>query len=269
MVVVMTSSSSAIAVQSVALGRPPMGAPLEFASLLAVALLATYLVIEQRLKAKGTGFVVTGMAFLMEFIAASFRTCAPEASPLLNDPGFTGHAVIVLLSYTALSLSFLYAILYLVQSRQLRRRQFGLFFRRLPPLDTLERMSVGAVKLGVPLMLASLCLGHLWMYDLADRMPADIAAKLSPFDPKVLIAWVIFLGYTVGLIGHQFFGWRGRKMSIMAVVTFVTILVALGVVQHFFPSFHKFYSSQSMLAMIMVQVTASAPLLGIPRQVRP
>ena len=27
-------------------------------------------------------------------------------------------------------------------------------------------------------------------------------------------------------------------------------LVALGAVQHFFPSFHKFYSSQSIVAMI-------------------
>ncbi|MBU8869541.1 MAG: cytochrome c biogenesis protein CcsA [Gemmatimonadales bacterium] len=254
----------AIGVQSLVLGRLPMGAPLEFASLLAVAMLVTYLVIEQRLKAKGTGFVVTGMAFLMEFIAAAFRTSAPAASPLLKDPGFAGHAILVLLSYTALSLSFLYSILYLIQSRQLARRQFGLFFRRLPSLETLERMSVGAVKLGVPLMLASLCLGHLWMYDLAERMPPDIAAKLSPYDPKVLVAWVIFLGYSLGLIGNRFFGWRGRKMSVMAIATFVTILLALGVVQHFFPTFHKFYSTQSMTTV----VAAGAPLLSFPRQVR-
>ena len=254
----------AIVIQSLVLQRLPMGAPLEFASLLAVAMLATYLVIEQRLNAKGTGFVVTGMAFLMEFIAASFSTSAPAASPLLKDPGFAGHAVLVLLSYTALSLSFLYAILYLVQSRQLVRRQFGLLFRRLPSLETLERMSVGAVKLGVPLMFASLCLGHLWMYDLRDHMPPEVADQLSPYDPKIMVSWAIFLGYTLGLIGYRFFGWRGRKMNVLAVITFLSILVALGVVQHFFPSFHKFYSSQSVLAMVTAVCT---PLLGFPGQV--
>lgn len=243
---------TAIVAQSIALRRLPMGAPLEFASLLAVALLATYLVVEARMKAKGTGFVVTGMAFLMEFVAASFSTSAPEASPLLKDPGFAGHAVLVLLSYTALSLSFLYAILYLVQSRQLVRRQFGLLFRRLPSLETLERMSVGAVKLGVPLMFASLSLGHLWMYHLRDKLPAAEAAQLSPFDAKILISWVIFLGYGVGLIGHQFFGWRGKRMNVLAVVTFLMILLALGVVQHFFPSFHKFYSSHAMSAATII-----------------
>jgi HemX protein len=255
----------AITVQGAALQRLPMGAPLEFASLLAAALLATYLVVEKRLNAKGTGFLVTGMAFLMEFIAASFSTSAPAASPLLKDPGFAGHAVLVLLSYTALSLSFLFAILYLVQSRQLVRRTFGLLFRRLPSLETLEHMSVGSVKLGVPLMFASLCLGHLWMYDLRDRMTPEMAAQLSPYDPKIMVSWAIFLGYAIGLIGNRFFGWRGKRMNVMAVVTFVTILVALGAVQHFFPSFHKFYSSHAEVALGAAMTT---PLLCFNRQVR-
>lgn len=254
----------AITIQGIALQRLPMGAPLEFASLLAAALLATYLVIERRLHAKGTGFLVTGMAFVMEFVAAAFSTSAPAASPLLKDPGFAGHAVFVLLSYTALSLSFLFAILYLVQSRQLVRRTFGLLFRRLPSLETLERMSVGAVKLGVPLMFLSLCLGHLWMYDLRERMAPEVAAQLSPYDPKIMVSWVIFLGYSVGLIGNRFFGWRGKRMNIMAVATFVTILVALGVVQHFFPSFHKFYSSHAEVA----NAALAAPLLCFIGQVR-
>ncbi len=251
-----------VVVQSFALHRLPMGAPLEFASLLAVSLLATYLVIELRMKAKGTGFVVTGMAFLLEFIASSFRTTAPDASPLLRDPGFAGHAVLVLLSYTALSLSFIYAILYLVQTRQLMNRQFGLLFRRLPALETLERMSIGAVKMGVPLMFLSLCLGHLWMYDLRGRLEPDMAAQLSPWDPKIMVSWVIFLGYAVGLVGNRFLGWRGKKMNILAVFAFAMILLTLGVVQHFFPSFHKFYSSHGMAA----PAAALFPVLTVGRR---
>lgn len=237
-----------ITLQGLSLRRLPMGAPLEFASLLAVCLLATYLVIEWRMQTKATGFVVAGMAFLLEFFAAAFSTSRPEASPLLRDPGFAGHAVLVLMSYTALSLSFIYAILYLVQSRQLMNRHFGLLFRRLPSLETLERMSIGAVKLGVPLMFLSLALGHLWMYDLRERMAPDLASQLTPWDPKIIISWIIFLGYAAGLIGNRFFGWSGRRMNVMAVVAFATILVTLGVVQHFFPSFHKFYSSHAMVA---------------------
>ncbi len=169
-----------------------------------------------------------GLVFLMQLIASAFTTHVHHENALLRDPGFTGHAVLILLAYTAMSLSFLYAVLYLVQARQLSRRSFGLLFHRLPPLETLERMSVGAARLGVPLLFASLAAGHLWMYDLRDRLPADLAADLSPFDPKIIMSWVIFLGYAVGLIGHARWGWRGRRMNRVAIVVWVLVVLAMG-----------------------------------------
>ena len=232
--------TAAMVTKGLALGRLPMGDSLEFASFLALAMLATYLVVEIRIKAKNTGFLITGMAFLLVLVGNVFSAPAADASPFLDEPGYAGHALLVLFSYTALSLSFLFAVLYLILNRQLMRRQFGLLFRRLPALDTLERMSVGAVKLGVPLMFLALCLGHLWMYDLADRMQPEMAAQLSPYDPKILITWVIFLGYAIGLAGYQFLGWRGRRMNVLAVAAYITVVGAMGLVHHFFPSFHNF-----------------------------
>ncbi len=226
------------------LGRLPMGAPLEFLCVLALAILATYLVIEIRIKAKNTGFLVTGMAFLLILVGNSFSTTEPAVSPYLDDPGFAGHAILVLFAYTALSLSFLFAVLYLILNRQLMKHQFGLLFRRLPSLETLERMSVGAVKIGVLLLFASLCLGHLWMYDLADRMDSHMADMLSPWDPKIMISWIILLGYTVGLAGNRFLGWRGKRMNILAVAAFIAVIAAIGLVHHFFPSFHNFRSTE-------------------------
>lgn len=225
-----------------ALDRLPLGSPLEFLSAMAAGMTLTYLVIERRIKAKNTGWLVLGTAFLLQFIASVFCQTRMNTNPLLRDPGFAGHVILAILAYTALSLSFLYAVLYLVLARQLGRRQFGLLFRRLPSLEVLERMSIGAIKLAVPLLFLSLCLGHLWMYDLADRVSPDVAAELSPFDPKILITWVIFLGYTLGLLGNRLLGWRGRRMNVLAVVAFLVVLGTTGVIHHFFPTFHKFRS---------------------------
>jgi ABC-type uncharacterized transport system permease subunit len=245
-------------IRGVALQRLPMGTQAEFMSALALALLGTYLVVERRLRAKNTGFLTTGAAGLMMLSSAIFEPGAAQVNPLLSDPGFAGHAVLVLLSYTALSLSFLYAILYLVLARQLMRRRFGLLFRRLPALETLERMSVVSVEMGVPLLFLALALGHLWMYDLADRPGLDprLAKALTPWDAKILFSWVIFLGYTAGLAGHRFLGWRGRRMNIMAVAAFVTIVVGMGAVHHFFPTFHKF---PTMDASAVASPRADAP----------
>ena len=236
-------------VRTVGLHRLPMGTQSEFLGALALAILGTYLVVERRFRAKGTGFLTTGAAAVLMLLASLAGPGAANTSPLLQDPGFAGHAILVLLAYTALSLSFLYAILYLVLSRQLMRRQFGLLFRRLPALETLERMSVVAVEMGVPLMFLALALGHLWMYDLADRVDPQTARALTPWDPKILLSWVIFLAYTVGLIGHRFFGWRGRRMNTMAVAAFVAVILGMGAMHHFFPTFHKFPTlNESMIA---------------------
>lgn len=228
--------------------RLPMGSKLEFASALAWAILATYLFMERRWKVKNTGWLPAGVAFLLQFVASAFSTGMPDPSPLLKDPGFGGHVVLVLLAYTALAMSFVYAVLYLVLARQLGRHQFGLFFRRMPSLDVLERMSVGAVEMGVPLLFASLVLGHLWMYSLADRLAPDLAVVLSPYDPKILVSWVILLAYTAGLMGYRFLGWRGRRMNIMAVAAFVVMVVTMGLVRHFVPTFHDFRQNQTRIS---------------------
>lgn len=234
--------------RAAAYGRLPSGSPSEFISALALAILVTYLVGERRWGVKTTGFLPVGIAFVLQFAASASASPQPEIRPFLSDAGYASHAVLALLAYTALTLSFVYALLYLVLARQLGRRQFGLLFRRLPSLDTLERMSVGAVELGVPLLFASLVLGHWWMASLADRVAPDLAAQLSPYDPKILASWVILAGYLLGLIGHRFFGWRGRRMNVIAVTAFVIIVLAMGVIRHFVPSFHDFRDRPAVAA---------------------
>jgi HemX protein len=229
-----------VLLRTIELGRLPLATPLEFFSLLALTILVIYVIIERVLRVRVTGVLVVGLSFLLQFIASAFSAPAPAVDPLLSDPGYGIHALLVLLSYTSLSLSFLFAVLYLVQARQLSRRNFGLLFRRLPPLETLERMSVGTVRLGIPLLFLALASGHLWLYNLRDTLPADIAAMLTPFDPKILASWIILLGYTAGLIGHDRLGWRGRRMNIVAIAAWVTVVATMGLMHHFVPSFHDF-----------------------------
>lgn len=244
-VTVMLHTVSLVA-RTIYLERIPLESPLEFLSVLALAMMVTYLVIELRIKAKSTGFIVVGTACLLEFLASLFFRNRISDNPLLQQPGFVAHAALAILAYTALSLSFLYALLYMMLARQLHRRSFGLFFRRMPSLEVLERMSIGGVKMAVPLLFAALALGHLWMYHLRDLDP-QLADMLSPWDPKVLMTWVIFLGYAAGLAGYRFLGWRGRRMNILAVAAFLVVLGATGAAHHFFPTFHKFRTANETI----------------------
>lgn len=231
---------AALALRTVVYHRLPLGAPLEFFSVLAFSLLLVYAVIQHRTGVRRTGFVVVSMAFLLQFLSSAFARSDVAPNPLLKDPGYAVHAVLVLMAYAALSIGFLYAILYLILARQLARRQFGLLFRRLPPLETLERMSVGAVRLGAVLLLGSLIAGFWWMHSLSGRVAPEVAAKLTPFDPKIVTSCIVLLAYGVGLAGHRFLGWRGRRMNLVAIASFLLVVVSMALVHHFFPSFHDF-----------------------------
>lgn len=240
LIVVLAAHTAMVVLQSFALHRFPLGSPLELASLMALSLTTIYVVVERVLHVRQTGVVIVGLAFVLQLLASAFAGGAVPDDPLLHDPGYTIHAVLVLLAYTALSLGFVYALLYMLLARQLAARRFGLLYRRLPPLETLERLSVASVRLGTPLLFLALATGHLWMYSLMDSLPPEQAARLSPFDAKVLTSWVVLIVYVVGLVGHDRWGWRGRRMGRVAVTAWVVAVVAIGIVHHAAPSFHDF-----------------------------
>jgi ABC-type uncharacterized transport system permease subunit len=225
--------------------RLPMATTSEFLSLLALSILAIYSIVEARLKVRATGYQVIALALLVQLLSSLlFETKTPD-SPLLHDPGYVGHAVLVLLAYTALSIGFLYSLLYLIQARQLSRRHFGLFFRRLPSLEVLERMSVGAVQLGVPLLLGGLLTGHVWLTSLANRVEWEAPVPLSHLDPKILASWTVFFFYAAGLVLHRGFGWRGRRMNILSIIAFLALVCGIGLVDHFASSFHEFTTGEA------------------------
>jgi len=232
----------------IALHRLPMGGTIEFLGLVALTVLGTYLLIEMRQVTKHTGFLITGLAFIFKLLADELTSPLPEVNPYLSDPGFAAHAVLLLVAYTALSLSFLYAILYLILARQLNQRHFGLLFRRLPSLDGLERMCFVAVEIGVPMLFPGLALGHLWMYNLAHHLTSELAEVLNPFDPKILVTWVIFLLYATVLFGYRFRGWRGRRMIIFIAVGFFILVSAMGLMNRYSPSFHHFQPTEKVVA---------------------
>ena len=75
---------AALVVRGLFLQRLPLGNPLEFASALAAALMATYLIIEVRWRTKQTGFVVAGLAFVPaipgQFLRDPGNGCRPAAA---------------------------------------------------------------------------------------------------------------------------------------------------------------------------------------------
>ena len=71
------------------------------------------------------------------------------------------HAVCALLSYVAFLIAFVSGVLFLLQEAQLKRKQMGVLFHRLPSLSALDRVNFLAIGLGFALLSVGVGLGFL------------------------------------------------------------------------------------------------------------
>ena len=130
------------------------------------------------------------------------------------------HVVLALLGLAALVLNFAGAVMYLLQERQLKVKRPGALYYRLPPLQTLDRLTYRALTLGFPFLTASLLLGVLWTSATSGRL-------LNP-DPLTLVSVVMWVAYAVTLSGRAAGFWRGRRAAYFAIIGFCALLLGLG-----------------------------------------
>lgn len=215
------------------LGVAPFSTMHDAFSFVAFAVLFLYWVTELNRSHQGTAIFITALAALSSLWAARFPSWQPETNPLLKDPLFAVHAALSVLGYTAFSLSAIYALMYIIQDRNLRHHKLGKLFSHLPAVDFLERMSRRAVYYGVFFLGGGIALGH-WqsMVHFGTWWPSD---------PKVLLIDFVWLFYCLGVILTLVLGLRGRRMAWLSLTGFTFLIPGGMLVLHVLDSFHKFY----------------------------
>jgi ABC-type uncharacterized transport system permease subunit len=202
-------------------------------SFLAFSILIVYIIIERTTKSQASGLFILSFAFLAEVISSFNHTWKMETNELLSDPNFVIHASLTVMGYTALSLSAIYALLYIIQNQNMKKRRFGVIYDQLPPIDHLELMSIHSVAVGIVLMGSGIILGHI-------QANAVFGAYWMN-DAKIIITDIIWLLYGIGYILARVFRWRGRMMAYLSLAGFILLLIAAVMVVLTTESFHKFY----------------------------
>ena len=124
------------------------------------------------------------------------------------------HAWLALLAYATLALAALLAIFLWVQERALRRREFHLWLRALPPLTALETLLFRTIAVGFVLLTATLLTGVLFVDNL-------LAQHLVHKTVLSLLSW---LAFGVLLLGRWRYGWRGA-IAVRWTLTAMALLV--------------------------------------------
>jgi ABC-type uncharacterized transport system permease subunit len=164
------------------------------------------------------GMFVLPLVFLLTLAPAIGPDFGTFFSPRLRNGWVLAHVALVLAGYSALILSFLSSLLYLLQEQRLKSKHAGGSYRWLPPLDTADQISYRMLLIGFPCMTLGLLTGSLL---------AEASTGPSYFsDPKVILSFAMWLLFVFLLWTRRSAGVRGRRAVYLSCFVF---LVALSV----------------------------------------
>ncbi|MBZ5670122.1 MAG: cytochrome c biogenesis protein CcsA [Acidobacteriia bacterium] len=183
-----------------------------YAFLVTLAFFFVYL----RYRIVSLGLFMLPLVFLLTLISVlhpggSFDSSAFRGGWLLV------HISSIFLGYTALFLTFVAALMYLIQEHELKSKQPRGFYYRLPSLEVCDEIHYRSLLLGLPLLSLGILTGFVW----ASRTwkgPWEL-------DPKILASLVTWVIYLVLFSTRVSGGWRGRRAAYIAIFGFGAILV--------------------------------------------
>jgi HemX protein len=210
----------------------PLASLAEVATTVAFAVAFVYIVVERRSGSTRTGLFVVSFSLVAQTLSSAFlETGHVSFPPILKSPLFAIHTVAAVIGYAAFALSAVYGVLYLLLHHELKRSRFGLVYRRLPPLEVLARMSLGAVLVGVAALTVTIVCGSLWA---SSEFPG------FTHDPKFLMTLGVWLVYGLAIALHWGRGWSGRRTITMSLVAFGLLVFSMVAAKVLFESFHVF-----------------------------
>jgi ABC-type uncharacterized transport system permease subunit len=205
----------------------------EVQSLLALILAVSFLTVYALYRSVSLGVFVLPIATLMGLLAA-FR----PGEEVFFVPARTGwillHIILLLCAYAALVVSLGASLLYLIQERRLKARVKLSRPGWMPPLDvpleTIDQIAQRALLFGLPCMTAGLLIGSV----VAQQ---EFGAGYFR-DPKILLAFAMWLAY-IGMIHvRRISGLRGRRAVYLSSFVFLVVLAVWAANQ--FSAVHRF-----------------------------
>ncbi len=202
----------------------------EIDTLLALLLVAAFLLVYWRYRAISLGIFILPLVFLLLLLPAAGPDRGVLTVPWMRNGWLFVHISLVLAAYTALILSLLASLLYLIQERRLKQKSVEGIFRHLPPLETIDQIAYKSLVVGFPCMTGGL---------LAGALIAQESIGASYFlDPKVLLSIGMWLLYIWMLFVRKSTGLRGKRAVYLSSLIFLLALTVW--VANQFSTVHRF-----------------------------
>lgn len=201
-------------------------------SFLAWSICAAFLLFQAGHKLKALGAFVSPVITVFMILSLMHPSQILPLPPALQSYWLPIHASISIVSYALLTLSFCISVMYLIQENQIKKKQLGAIFKRLPSLQVLDKMAEKCLKIGFPLLTIGIITGSIW---------AEQAwGSYWSWDPKETWSLITWFLYAALLHQRLTVGWRGRKSAYMTIIGYLTLLFTFIGVTYLLPGAHSY-----------------------------
>ena len=186
--------------------------------LLSWAIVGVYFLAWRRYRMEALGAFVVPLAFLATAYSGVSVVIATDLPPAFQQLWLMVHIFLAVLGYAALALTFCAGVMYLMQAQQLKSKQPGTLFHRLPSLSLLDELNAQALWFGFPLLTQGIITGSIWA-----KYVRGSYLHWSLTSLPLLLAWTM---YAVLIGGRYTLGWQGRRAAFAAVAGFLIVLAS-------------------------------------------
>ena len=204
----------------------------ETLSFFAWILCGIYLILQLKTKTRVLGAFISPVAFLL-MVGASAGVEGPVTIPdILRGGLVTLHVTLSIAGEALFALASCAGAMYLIQNRLIKEKSIGSFSRLLPSLKELDNINHICLLWGFPLLTLGVLIGSIWA--------RTVWGSHWQWDPKqiwTLAAWLLY-----ALLLHQrlALGWKGRRVALFSLLTFLVLLAGFILEKAFFATAQKF-----------------------------
>ena len=227
-----------IGMQTVQVGHAPLVGTTAAVSAFVWLLGLSYLYVELSSEERSMGVFVTVMLAGLALIPALDPAVSPRPA-VLQSPLFTIHVITVLFAYASFALAGVLGVTYVLLYKEIRAKQLGFFYARLPSLQMLDGMNGRAVTVGWLFLTAGIAIGGFWATQVGGS-PDPRAQAMSLVDPKILVAIISWVVYSFAVYARRAIGWSGRRAAVLSAIGFIIVLLNFLPVGYFLTKSHNF-----------------------------
>lgn len=218
-----------VALRSASLRACPLASQADVLTLVALVIGLVYLMLELRIGERSTGVFVITPAFLLQLIAAvgTLQSGTPVVARLgVKDSLHVFAAIIGLSSVLVCSV---YGVLYVFLYGAIKSGRFGLFYRKMPSLETLSALNLLATWLAFLGLTAMLAFGvsSVW----------DDGTHFTLWRSEVILGALLWTLYGTCLFAKHVLGMGGKRLAYSTALGLLLVIgiVAFGFLEHALP----------------------------------